>query len=294
VSVLSVEGLAEREAARAGRAGPAAPAADAAKPKSRAHSISSHAGPMAGVPPAPVHALAPGPGADPQTYAALLAAAEKVAAETPGAPRTPWAPGPAGGAFEDGDAGPGTPGGVEAVVVYAEAGERPRARPSRAGSEDCMSTARSQILELCQFLGVEDGAGAGARSAGPGPAGGRRRAGARARGRGRARGACGGGRARPRPAAASAQAGAQGVPNRAPAGRRRGGRNGRGGRGGGRWHAGPGAAIPAADAGLPGHLLHRGAAQGARALALAPFFLCGASLSVNSATSAPSDPWGWF
>ncbi len=169
MSVLSVEGLAEREAARAGRAGPAAPAADAAKPKSRAHSISSHAGPMAGVPPAPVHALAPGPGADPQTYAALLAAAEKVAAETPGAPRTPWAPGPAGGAFEDGDAGPGTPGGVEAVVVYAEAGERPRARPSRAGSEDCMSTARSQILELCQFLGVEDGAGAGARSAGAAP-----------------------------------------------------------------------------------------------------------------------------
>jgi len=169
VSVLSVEGLAEREAARVGRAGPAAPPADAAKPKSRAHSISSHAGPMAGVPPAPVHALAPGTGADPQTYAALLAAAEKVAAETPGAPRTPWAPGPAGGAFEDGDAGPGTPGGVEAVVVYAEAGERPRVRPSRAGSEDCMSTARSQILELCQFLGVEDGAGGSAPGAAAAP-----------------------------------------------------------------------------------------------------------------------------
>jgi len=173
VSVLSVEGLAEREAARAGRAGAREPgpaaAADAAKPKSRAHSISSRAGPVAGVQPAPMHAAAAAAGADPQTYAALLAAAEKVAAETPGAPRTPWAPGPAGGAFGDGGAGPGTPGGVEAVVVYPEAGERPRARPSRAGSEDCMSTARSQILELCQFLGVEDGAASGAPGAAAAP-----------------------------------------------------------------------------------------------------------------------------
>lgn len=163
VSVLSKEGLAEREAARAGCPSPAAQRTDAplnpkpTNPRTQ-HSIATRAGPLPGV------ELAPRAGADPTgpaPYADLLAVAEKVASEPPGTTRTPycperaprspfWAPGAA--------ACPDSPAGVEAVVVYH--GERLR-RVSGAGSDGGLVTARSQTAELCEFLGVEGPAGKG-------------------------------------------------------------------------------------------------------------------------------------
>ena len=168
VSVLSKEGLAEREAARAGCPSPAAQRTDApsnpkpTNPKTQ-HSIATRAGPLPGVELAP---RAGGAGADPTgpaPYADLLAVAEKVASEPPGTTRTPycperqprspfWAPGAA--------ACPDSPAGVEAVVVYH--GERLR-RVSGAGSDGGLATARSQTAELCEFLGVEGPAGRASR-----------------------------------------------------------------------------------------------------------------------------------
>lgn len=175
VSVLSKEGLAEREAARARRPSPAA-ARCVVDPKSkpqpsRQHSISSRAGPLPGIQPAPCaagnHSHNPTTPYTAAHYAELLAAAEKVAAEAPGAARTPYAAGgPAGGpapgpfwAVEDGahahEGVHGASEGVEAVVVYPDALRR---RQSGAGSSEdgCMSTARSQIIELAEFLGIEE------------------------------------------------------------------------------------------------------------------------------------------
>ena len=167
MSVLSKEGLAEREAARAGSPSPAAQRADAplspkpANPRTQ-HSIATRAGPLPGVELAP--RAGAGAGADPTgpaPYADLLAVAEKVASEPPGTTRTPycperqprspfWAPGH--------PACPDSPAGVEAVVVYH--GERLR-RVSGDGSDGGLVTARSQTAELCEFLGVEGQGGRG-------------------------------------------------------------------------------------------------------------------------------------
>lgn len=176
VSVLSKEGLAEREAARAGCPSPAAQRTDAplipkpTNPKTQ-HSIATRAGPLPGVELAPRAGGSAGADpAGPAPYADLLAVAEKVASEPPGTTRTPycperqprspfWAPGSA--------ACPDSPAGVEAVVVYH--GERLR-RVSGAGSDGGLVTARSQTAELCEFLGVEGqgGRGRGGARADPG------------------------------------------------------------------------------------------------------------------------------
>ena len=252
VSVLSKEGLAEREAARAGCPSPAAQRTDAplnpkpVNPKTQ-HSIATRAGPLPGV------ELAPRAGADPTgpaPYADLLAVAEKVASEPPGTTRTPycperqprspfWAPGAA--------ACPDSPAGVEAVVVYH--GDRLR-RVSGAGSDGGLVTACSQTAELCEFLGVEGQGGRvsrgdpqadpGARAAEP--------AGASARPWARASSGIGrwwsGVEAWGLPRAGGTRAAAAAAHGAKESG------------------AGPGAAVPAADAGVPGHLVLRGAAQG--------------------------------
>ena len=170
VSVLSKEGLAEREAARAGRPSPVAQRTgsdSSVGPKSMnpkaQHSITTHAGPLPGVELAPraTGDANPDP-AGPTPYADLLAVAEKVASEPPGTTRTPYCPErqPRSPFWGSGShACPDSPAGVEAVVVYH--GERLR-RVSGAGSDGGLVTARSQTAELCKFLGVEGQASKGA------------------------------------------------------------------------------------------------------------------------------------